>query len=151
MLRQGWSTIECCTGMFKGKPRAGNSQEIPISWEVGGKSLSIGNSRVTGIFCGLGNSHDMGNSRILEVITFSYGIQIAILKMHLKDCKILFESLQILCFKVMCVQCYVCLNSWPYRRDHLVTPPFSRKCISINTVKLRISLKMVGNIIRQAF
>ena len=64
--------------MFNGKPRAGNSREIPVSRETGGKSLSLGNSRVTGISRGSGNSRATGNSRILEAITFSSGIQITI-------------------------------------------------------------------------
>ena len=45
-----------------------------VSWETVGKSLSLGNSRVTGISGGLGNSCAMGNSQILEAITFLSGI-----------------------------------------------------------------------------
>ena len=66
------------TVMFKGKPRAGNSREIPVSRETGEKSLSLGKSRVTGISRGSGNSRVTGNSRILEAITFLSGIQITI-------------------------------------------------------------------------
>ena len=65
-------------GMFNGKPWAGNSREFLISREMGGKSLSLGNSRVKGISRGSGNSHVTGNSYVLKVITFSSGVQIAI-------------------------------------------------------------------------
>ena len=43
--------VECLLKpvMFNGKPRAGNFWEMPVSRETGGKSLSLGNSRVTGI------------------------------------------------------------------------------------------------------
>ena len=64
--------------MFNGKPRAGNSREIPVSRETGGKSLSLGNSRVTGISRGSGNSRATRSSGILEATTFSSGIQIEI-------------------------------------------------------------------------
>ena len=50
----------------------GKFPEIPASREMGGKSLSLGNSQVTGI------SRAMGNSSILEAITFFPGIQITI-------------------------------------------------------------------------
>ena len=53
-------------GRFNGKPRAGNSREIPVSRETGGEILSL------------------GNSRILKAITFSSGVQIAVLKKHWK-------------------------------------------------------------------
>ena len=57
-----WKAIcgEYTTVMFNVKPWAGNSREIPVSRETGGKSLSL------------------GNSRILEAITFSLSIQITI-------------------------------------------------------------------------
>ena len=51
--------------MFNGKPWAVNSWEIPVSWETGGKSLSLGTSRVTGI------SRGSGNSRATEIPVFS--------------------------------------------------------------------------------
>ena len=79
--------------MFNGKPRAGNSREIPVARETGGKSLSLGNSRVTGISRGLGNSRATGNSRILEAITFSPGIQITIRTYYLKSYKIFFSNM----------------------------------------------------------
>ena len=64
-------------GMFNGKPQAGSSWEIPVSQEMGGKSLSLGNSQVKGISCGLGNSRVMGNSLILKAIAFLSNVQIA--------------------------------------------------------------------------
>ena len=64
-------------GMFNGKPRAGNFREIPVSWEMGGKSLSLGKSRATGISCSSGVSRAMGRSRILKAITISSNVQIA--------------------------------------------------------------------------
>ena len=67
-----------CPGRFNGKLRVGNSREIPVSRETGGKSLSLRNSQVTGISRGLGNSCAMRNSHVLEVITFSPGNQIII-------------------------------------------------------------------------
>ena len=82
--KRGWFVLLTATDarsvavMFNGKPRAGNSQEIPISQETGEKSLNLGNSRVTGISRGSGNSRAAGSSRILEAITFSSGIQITI-------------------------------------------------------------------------
>ena len=60
-------------GMFNGKPWVGNSWEILVSWEMGGKSLSLGNSQVKGISRALGNSNAMGISCILEATTFLSG------------------------------------------------------------------------------
>ena len=71
-------------GMFYGKPWVGNYQEIPISRETGGKSLSLRNSRVMGISRGLGNSCAKANSSILKAITLSFDVQTVFLKIHLK-------------------------------------------------------------------
>ena len=81
-------------GMFNGKPWAENFREIPISRETGGKSLRLGNSRAT------------GSSHILEAITFASGIQITIYKNHLKDHKILFLNMLLICKKCIVMQSY---------------------------------------------
>ena len=59
----------CMPGMFNGKLWVEKSQEIPISWEMGGESLNLGSSWVTGISHGIGNYYATGNSRILKAIT----------------------------------------------------------------------------------